>query len=65
MDFFTDHIRSSPGDAFPYAMRALLWQDKKELDMTLGDLNEAIRLDSANRRFYVAARPRLVRKEAV
>jgi tetratricopeptide (TPR) repeat protein len=54
MDYFTDRIRSSPGDAFPFAMRALLWQDKKELDMALGDLNEAIRLDSANRRFYMA-----------
>ncbi len=54
MDYFTDRIRSSPGDAFPFAMRALLWQDKKELDMALGDLNDAIRLDSTNRRFYLA-----------
>ena len=44
--FFTDSIRASPGDSHGYVMRALIWrQERKEVDLALGDLNEAIRLD--------------------
>jgi tetratricopeptide (TPR) repeat protein len=46
IDFFTDQIRANPNDVFSYIMRALIWSDvKKELDIALGDLNEALRLD--------------------
>jgi hypothetical protein len=44
--FFTEYIRANPGDSHGYTMRALIWRDeKKEYDIALGDLNEAIRLD--------------------
>jgi tetratricopeptide (TPR) repeat protein len=44
--FFTDSIRARPRDSHGYVMRALIWrQEKKEVDLALGDLNEAIRLD--------------------
>jgi hypothetical protein len=46
IEFFTDYIRSNPGDAHGYIMRAIIWrEEKKELDIALGDCNEAIRLD--------------------
>jgi len=45
IDFFKNQIRANPRDAFSYAMRAILWQRKNELDISLGDLNEAIRLN--------------------
>ena len=44
--FFTDSIRANPGDSHGYVMRALIWrQERKEVDLALVDLNEAIRLD--------------------
>jgi len=44
--FFTNQIRANPGDAFAYQMRAQIWREvKKELDIALGDYNEALRLD--------------------
>ena len=44
--FFTDSIRANPGDSHGYVMRALIWrQERKEVDLALGDLNEAVRLD--------------------
>ncbi|MFI5456325.1 MAG: tetratricopeptide repeat protein [Isosphaerales bacterium] len=44
--FFADYIRSNPGDSFGYTMRAMIWtEEKKELDIALGDYNEAIRLN--------------------
>ena len=46
IEFFTDYIRSSPGDTHGYIMRAMIWHvEEKELDIALGDYNEAIRLD--------------------
>jgi Tfp pilus assembly protein PilF len=45
IEFFTNYIRSSPGDVHGYTMRAkILVEEKKELDIALGDYNEAIRL---------------------
>jgi tetratricopeptide (TPR) repeat protein len=45
IEFFTDYIRSNPGDAHGYTMRAKIWrEERKELDIALGDYNEAIRL---------------------
>ncbi len=43
--FFTDYIRANPGDDWGYLMRSIIWLEKKEIDIALGDLNEAIRLD--------------------
>jgi tetratricopeptide (TPR) repeat protein len=46
IEFFTDYIRANPGDPHGYSMRAKIWLDeKKELDIALGDYNEAIRLN--------------------
>jgi tetratricopeptide (TPR) repeat protein len=46
--FFTDSIRANPGDSRGYMMRAVIWlRERKELDIALGDLNEAIRLNPA------------------
>jgi tetratricopeptide (TPR) repeat protein len=46
IEFFTQYIRANPGDAHGYVMRAIIWhREKKELDIALGDYNEAIRLD--------------------
>jgi len=53
IEFFTDYIRSKPGDAHGYTMRAKLWtEEKKELDNALGDYNEAIRLDPKQAQVY-------------
>jgi tetratricopeptide (TPR) repeat protein len=45
IDFFTEQIRNSPTDVFPYVMRAMLWQDKKQIDRALQDYDEVLRLD--------------------
>jgi tetratricopeptide (TPR) repeat protein len=53
IEFFTDYIRSNPGDAFGYIMRARFWrEERKELDIALGDYNEAIRLDPTTAGVY-------------
>jgi tetratricopeptide (TPR) repeat protein len=45
IEFFTDHIRANPGDPHGYTMRAIIQrEEKKEHDIALGDLNEAIRV---------------------
>jgi tetratricopeptide (TPR) repeat protein len=51
MEFFTDYIRSRPRDPHGYLMRASIWEDEKELDIALDDLNEAVKLD--RRKSYV------------
>jgi tetratricopeptide (TPR) repeat protein len=50
--FFTNQVRANPQDAFSYVMRALLWRDKKELDIALADFSEAIRLDPTHAWVY-------------
>jgi tetratricopeptide (TPR) repeat protein len=45
IEHFTNAIRANPADWFAYTMRAIIWKEKKELDIALGDLNEALRLD--------------------
>jgi cytochrome c-type biogenesis protein CcmH/NrfG len=45
IDYFTRVIQANPGRASAYAMRARVWQEKKELDKAISDYNEAIRLD--------------------
>ena len=51
--FFTDYIRANPGDTHGYIMRAMIWrEEKKELEIALGDYNEAIRLDPTQAYVY-------------
>jgi tetratricopeptide (TPR) repeat protein len=45
IDYFTGVIQGNPRDGYAYTMRAIIWRDKNELDIALGDYNEAIRLD--------------------
>jgi lipoprotein NlpI len=46
IEFFTDYIRAKPDDSYGYAIRAIIRErERKELDLALGDYNEAIRLD--------------------
>jgi tetratricopeptide (TPR) repeat protein len=53
IEFFTDYIRSNPGDAHGYIRRAIIWrQERKEFDIALGDCNEAIRLDPTSTSVY-------------
>ena len=53
IEFFTNYIRSYPGDAYGYTMRAIVWrEERKELDIALADCNEAIRLDPTNAYVY-------------
>jgi tetratricopeptide (TPR) repeat protein len=43
--FFTDQIRDDPENVFPYVMRAMLWQDQKQIDKALRDYDQVLRLD--------------------
>ena len=53
IEFFTDYIRTNPGDAYGYTVRARVWlHEKKELDIALGDFNEAIRIDPTEASVY-------------
>jgi Tfp pilus assembly protein PilF len=53
IEFFTEYIRSNPGDAHGYTTRAKIWrEERKELDIALGDYNEAIRLDPTSAYVY-------------
>jgi hypothetical protein len=45
LGFFTDQIRDDPQNVFPCVMRAMLWQDRKEIDKALRDYDEVLRLD--------------------
>ena len=45
VDFFTGQMRDDPGNVFPYVMRAMLWQDKNQIDKALHDYDEVLRLD--------------------
>jgi tetratricopeptide (TPR) repeat protein len=51
--FFTDYIRANPGDPHGYTMRAIIRrEEKKEHDVALEDLNEAIRRDPTSAASY-------------
>ncbi len=43
--FFTAEIRSAPRHAFPYLMRAVSRGERKQIDLALADLDEALRLE--------------------
>jgi tetratricopeptide (TPR) repeat protein len=46
IEFFTDQIRTNPGDAHAYVMRAMIWMnDRDGLDKAMDDFNQAIRAD--------------------
>ena len=44
----TGQIKADSSDACAYLMRSLLWLDKRELDIALGDTNDAVRLARAD-----------------
>jgi tetratricopeptide (TPR) repeat protein len=54
IEFFTDHIRVNPRDAYGYSMRGTLWlYEKQELDSALDDYNNAMQLDPTNVAVFV------------
>ena len=52
IDYYTGLIRANPGSSSNYLSRGLVWLDKKEYDIAIGDDNEAIRLDPGNAAAY-------------
>jgi len=50
--FFTDEIRNDPANVFPYVMRAMLWQDQKQIEKALHDYDEVLRLDPSRGWIY-------------
>ena len=58
IDYFTEQIRARPQDAFPYAMRAFLRHDRKEIDLALRDYDQAITLDPATPPYTAAGASR-------
>ncbi len=42
--FYTNEIRSNPGNSGAYNGRGITWEDKKQYEVALADFNEAIRL---------------------
>jgi tetratricopeptide (TPR) repeat protein len=52
IDYFTGVVDSKPS-AWAYLMRGLIWSDRKEYDIALGDFSEAIRLNPRNAATYL------------
>jgi tetratricopeptide (TPR) repeat protein len=52
INYFSEGIRANPTDVFPYVMRAMLWQDKKQIDRALQDYDAALRLDPSRGWIY-------------
>jgi len=50
--FFTGEIHEKTDDPLPYVLRAKVWESKNELDIAVGDLNDAIRLDPTHAWVY-------------
>ena len=48
IDYYTRFIQAGQGD-WAYNMRGLIWIDKKEYDIAIGDINDALRLDPRRR----------------
>ena len=46
--YFTGVIRSDPAAAWAYVRRALVWYEKREFDIALGDYTEALQLEPKN-----------------
>ena len=54
IEFFTKYIQAHPADSYGFSMRSKIWnEEKKELDLALGDVNEAIRLDPTKAYIYI------------
>ena len=53
IDYFTNEIRASPGNATNYVNRGLIWAERKELDIAIADFSEAIRLDPKSEGAYI------------
>ena len=45
VEFFTNQIRFHPDDAFVFAMRGMLRDDRNEYDAAVRDFSEAVKLD--------------------
>src|SRR4051812_9383620 len=43
--YFTKQIKANGDDPISYVIRAKVWEAKNDLDIALGDLNEALRLE--------------------
>ena len=43
--FFSNQIEANPRDVFSHTMRALLWQDRREIDRALADFDAALQID--------------------
>ena len=52
ISFFTGAIHVKHDDPLPYVLRARVWEAKKELDIALGDLDEAVRFDPTHAWVY-------------
>jgi tetratricopeptide (TPR) repeat protein len=50
--FFSERIRRNPNDVFAYVMRAMLWQDSKQIERALHDYDEVLRLDPSQGWIY-------------
>lgn len=45
VDYFTRQIAANPQDVFSHMMRAVLWQDRREIDKAVSDFDAALRID--------------------
>ncbi|MHB1558668.1 MAG: tetratricopeptide repeat protein [Isosphaeraceae bacterium] len=52
VDFFSERIREDSQDAFAYVMRAMLWQDRNQVDRALQDYDAVLRLDPSEGWIY-------------
>ncbi len=52
IDRLTAMIRAKPNSASLYSGRADVWQNLGEIDIAIGDYNEAIRLDPSEKAYY-------------
>ena len=46
IDFFTQEIKSNPGNSVAWNRRGIVWAHKREYDNSIADFNEAIRVNS-------------------
>ncbi len=50
--YFDAQVRANPKDAFALAHRGRAWQEQRDYEKALADLNDAIRLDSEHAAWY-------------